>query len=117
MSRLAEKDNADAVFFQIERDPEEPAAERQHFAQHGAREAADTGDPVADGNDVSDLRVVEAAAVGADSVANRCGDEFSARGSIHGLKTALFSARDFSAARRVSSFSFFCRAISRRGAS
>ena len=64
---IAEDDDADRVFFEVEDEPADlGAGELDHFAVHGAGEAVDAGDAVADFEHAAHLARVELVLVGLD---------------------------------------------------
>jgi hypothetical protein len=60
---IAQDDHADAVFFQVKRQPDDSAGELNHFARSDIRQAVDSGDTVAHFQDHADFSNVDLALV------------------------------------------------------
>ena len=56
---VAEQHRADALLFEVERDAEHAVRELEHLAGHGALDAVDAGDAVADRDDAADFGDVD----------------------------------------------------------
>ena len=72
----AEQHGADAVLFEVQRDAEHAVRELEHLAGHGALDAVDAGDAVADRHDGADFGHVDVHGVVADLVADDFGNLF-----------------------------------------
>ena len=67
---VAEEHRADALFFEVERNPEDAVRELEHLAGHRLLDAVHAGDAVAHRHDRADLGDVDVNGVAADLVAD-----------------------------------------------
>ena len=74
---LAEEHGTDAVFFEVQRDAEDAVRKLEHLAGHGALDAVDARDAVAERDDAADFGDVHLDGVAADLLADDLGNFFS----------------------------------------
>ena len=73
---VAEQHRADALLFQVQRDPEDAVRELEHLARHRVLDAVHARDAVADRHDRADFGHVDVDGIAADLVADDLGNFF-----------------------------------------
>jgi hypothetical protein len=86
-----EQHRAHALLFEVERDAEHALPELEHLARHGALDAVDAGDAVADRDHAADFGDVDLDGVAAQLVANDLGD--FVRSDVHVVPSASCVSR------------------------
>ncbi len=89
---LAEQHRADALLFEVQRDPEHPVRKLEHLAGHRVLDAVDAGDAVADRDDRPDLGDVHVDREAANLVADDLGNLFGSY--VHDVLAVLLGRLD-----------------------